>query len=122
MILVVDDEHSITDMVADILGEEGYEVRVCHDGMSALLNIKRDVPKLVLLDIGLPVMSGDLVLRELRASGFHHLPVIVTTASTNPERFLADGATAVLKKPFTLDRLIALVDWHTAGSSSGNPV
>ncbi len=109
MILVVDDEGAITDLVSDVLSEEGYQVRVCHDGASALLDILTDAPDLVLLDIGLPVMTGDLVLRELRATGFAWLPIIVTTAGTNPERYLADGATAILKKPFTLDQLIGLV-------------
>ncbi|HMQ34854.1 MAG TPA: response regulator [Chloroflexaceae bacterium] len=109
MILVVDDERSITDFVSDVLSEEGYRVRVCHDGASALLDIRRAPPDLVLLDIGLPVMTGDTVLRELRGGGFAALPVIVTTASTNAEQYLAVGATAILKKPFTLDRLIEIV-------------
>lgn len=113
MILVVDDERSITDFVSDVLSEEGYTVRVCHDGASALLDIHSDEPDLVLLDIGLPVMTGDTVLRELRATGYVHLPVIVTTASTNAEQYLSVGATAILKKPFTLDRLIEIVSTHT---------
>lgn len=113
MILVVDDEHAITDFVSDVLSEEGYQVKVCHDGASALLDIKSKPPDLVLLDIGLPVMTGDTVLRELRAAGFDGLPVIITTASTNAEQYLAVGATAILKKPFTLDRLLELVGLHT---------
>lgn len=112
MILVVDDERSITDFVSDVLSEEGYEVKVCHDGASALLDIRREPPDLVLLDIGLPVMTGDTVLRELRATGFQQLPIIVTTAGTNAEQYLAVGATAILKKPFTLDRLLDLVSRH----------
>jgi DNA-binding response OmpR family regulator len=115
MIFVVDDECAITDLVSDVLSEEGYQVRVCHDGASALLGIQTDAPDLVLLDIGLPVMTGDVVLRELRATGFDWLPIIITTAGTNPERYLADGATAILKKPFTLDRLIELVSCHAPG-------
>lgn len=112
MILIVDDERSITDFVADVLSEEGYHVRVCHDGASALLDIRSGAPDLVLLDIGLPVMTGDTVLRELRAGGYAELPVIITTAGTNPEQYLAVGATAILKKPFTLDRLIEIVEGH----------
>lgn len=112
LILVVDDERSITDFVSDVLSEEGYRVRVCHDGASALLAIRSETPDLVLLDIGLPVMTGDTVLRELRRDGYEGLPVIVTTASTNAEQYLGAGATAILRKPFTLDRLIAIVGDH----------
>lgn len=112
MILIVDDERSITDFVADVLSEEGYQVRVCHDGASALLAIQSHAPDLVLLDIGLPVMTGDTLLRELRANGFGQLPIIITTAGTNPERYMADGATAILKKPFTLDGLIKMIGSH----------
>lgn len=112
MILVVDDEHSITDFISDVLSEEGYTVKVCHDGASALIDIRNEEPELVLLDIGLPVMTGDTVLRELRANGYDQLPIIITTASTNAEQYLAVGATAILKKPFTLDRLIEIVGNH----------
>jgi DNA-binding response OmpR family regulator len=108
-VLVVDDERAITDFVSDALVEEGYEVTVCHDGASALLDIQREPPSLVLLDIGLPVMTGDLVLRELRASGYDELPIVVATAGTNPEQYLAIGANAVLKKPFTLEHLLNTV-------------
>lgn len=112
MILIVDDERSITDFIADVLSEEGYQVSVCHDGASALLAIRSAPPDLVLLDIGLPVMTGDSLLRELRGSGFGQLPIIITTASTNAERYLGEGATAILKKPFTLDRLIGIIGSH----------
>lgn len=108
-ILVVDDEQSITDFVQDILNEEGYKVDVCHDGASALLAIRQQPPDVVLLDIGLPVMTGDLVLRELRTRGFASLPVIITTAGTHPEQYLKQGATAILRKPFTLDQLLNLI-------------
>ena len=108
-VLVVDDERAITDFVSDVLIEEGYEVAVFHDGASALLDIQREAPALVLLDIGLPVMTGDLVLRELRANGFAHLPIVVATAGTNAEQYLAIGANAVLKKPFSLELLLNTV-------------
>ena len=108
-ILVVDDERAITDFVCDALSDEGYSIAICYDGASALVSLHERQPDLMLLDIGLPVMPGDQVLRELRAQGFALLPVVVATAGTNPEQYLAQGATAILKKPFTLDSLLDAV-------------
>jgi len=108
-ILVVDDERAITDFVFDALSDEGYSIAICHDGVSALVSLNERQPDLMLLDIGLPVMPGDQVLRELRAHGFALLPVVVATAGTNAEQYLAQGATAILKKPFTLDSLLNAV-------------
>jgi two-component system KDP operon response regulator KdpE len=116
-VLVVDDERAITDFVSDALVEEGYRVSVCHDGASALLDIRRKPPALVLLDIGLPVMTGDLVLRELRATGFDELPIVVATAGTNPEQYLNIGANAVLRKPFTLENLLNTVARFVEGGN-----
>lgn len=117
-ILVVDDERAITDFVLDALSEEGYVVDVCHDGATALRRIQADPPALVLLDIGLPVMTGDAVLREARARGCTRLPIVVATAGTNAEQYLALGATDILKKPFTLDRLLQVVAAHAGAKGA----
>lgn len=117
-ILVVDDERAITDFVLDALSEEGYAVAVCHDGATALRRMLAEPPALVLLDIGLPVMTGDVVLREARTRGLDQLPIVVATAGTNADQFLAMGATDILKKPFTLDRLLQIVAAHTGSSSA----
>lgn len=118
-ILVVDDERAITDFVLDALSEEGHDVAVCHDGATALRILQTEQPDLVLLDIGLPLMTGDAVLKELRSRGLVHLPVVVATASTNAEQYIAIGANDILKKPFTLDRLLDVVESQTNGRQGG---
>lgn len=105
-ILVVDDEVAITNLITETLGEEGYTTRVAHDGASALLDILNDPPALVILDIGMPVMTGDELLRRLRRNHFPDLPIIILTAGMNAERMLDHGATAVLAKPFDLNALL----------------
>jgi CheY-like chemotaxis protein len=110
-ILVVDDEEAIAFLVADALQEEGYTVRIHHDGASALLDIINDPPDLMLLDIAMPVMVGDELLRYLRRRGYV-LPVIVMTAGMQPGAYLAQGANAVLPKPFDLEHLLELVAQH----------
>lgn len=121
-ILVVDDERTITDFIFDVLQEEGYNVELCHDGASALVKILSAPPNLVLLDIGLPVMTGDEVLGQLRTRGYSWLPVVVTTATTNPEQYLARGANALLRKPFSLDRLLAVVAANVRPEPDGTPL
>lgn len=109
-ILVVDDHPEITDLVVEALTDEGYCVRVAHDGASALRAIRREPPDLLLVDIAMPVMCGDELLRRLRSDGFVQLPVIVMTADTRPERFRPMGANQLLRKPFDLDQLIQTVE------------
>jgi CheY-like chemotaxis protein len=111
-ILVVDDEVAIASLVADTLEEEGYQVQIFHDGASALLEIVHDPPDLVLLDIAMPVMVGDELLRYLRQHGYPDLPVIIMTAGLHPEQYLAQGASAVLPKPFDLEKMVDIVQRH----------
>ena len=105
-ILVVDDEVPITEFIAAVLQEEGYAVRIVHDGASALLQIIERPPCLVLLDIAMPVMVGDELLRYLRRKGFADLPVIIMTAGLHPEVYLSQGANDVLPKPFDMEVLL----------------
>lgn len=107
-IVVADDEEPIRSFVAEVLEEAGFVVQVVGDGASALAAIRASSPALALLDVAMPVMMGDEALRQLRADGLQ-TPIILMTAGTNPHRFLQDGATAVLSKPFDLDTLLALI-------------
>ncbi len=109
-ILIVDDHREITDMVAEALLDEGYSVRVAHDGLAALREIDRRRPDLILLDVAMPLMSGEQVLARLRDSAYARLPVILMTADRAPERLRALGADQLLRKPFDLGRLLQLVD------------
>jgi CheY-like chemotaxis protein len=79
------------------------------DGLSALAAIRVNPPDVALFDIAMPVMTGDEALRQLRADGLT-VPVVVMTASTNPQRFLQLGATIVLPKPFELTNLLAAIE------------
>lgn len=105
-VLVVDDEVPIAELVAEVLREEGYTVRIAHDGASALLDISMHCPGLVILDVAMPVLVGDELLRYLRRNGYDTLPVIMMTAGANPEVYYAHGATEVLPKPFDLNVLV----------------
>jgi DNA-binding response OmpR family regulator len=108
-IYIVDDERIITDLISEILEEEGYRVASFHDGASAFLEIIRHPPRLVLLDIGLPVMTGDEVLERLRQRGLITLPIIVMSAGAPLQRYRLRGATEILPKPFDIEKLLQRV-------------
>lgn len=108
-ILIVDDQREITDMVAEALTDEGYRVRIAHDGLAALHEIERRAPDVLLLDVAMPRLTGDQVLLRLRRHAKSSLPVILMTADRAPERFAGLGADQLLRKPFDLGYLLSLV-------------
>jgi CheY-like chemotaxis protein len=117
-IVVADDDEAIRLVVSDMLEEAGYAVQGVGDGLSALEAIRAGCPALALLDVTMPVMTGDVALQQLRADG-HPIPVIIMTAMPQPQRFLAAGATAVLAKPFAVERLLETVARVLAAPSAG---
>lgn len=108
-ILIVDDEAPIAQLLADVLDDEGYAIRVARDGASALIEILKRPPGLVILDVAMPVMLGSDLLVYLRRHGFEHLPIIIMTAGLSPMVYLSQGATEVLPKPFDVDLLVEKV-------------
>ena len=67
-VLLAEDDPAISDPLARALRREGYEVEVCGDGVSALESA-RELPDLLILDLGLPRLSGMEVLNRARSRG-----------------------------------------------------
>jgi len=111
-ILIVDDEATIAQLLADVLQDEGYNTRIASDGASALLEIIRQPPGLVLLDVAMPVMLGSDLLVYLRRHGFEKLPIIIMTAGLSPLVYLAQGATEDIPKPFDVDMVVDKVTYY----------
>jgi DNA-binding response OmpR family regulator len=112
-ILVVDDDPAIAALIAEVLTDEGYTVRLAYDASSALAAIAAQVPDLVLTDLLLPGMSGLELLRMVRARGHADLPIIVVTAAADRAADLTDAA-ACLAKPFEIDELLACVERYVS--------
>jgi CheY-like chemotaxis protein len=108
-ILVVEDEEPVQQLVADLLGDEGYHVLIAADGAQALALVRAERPSLILTDLMMPVMDGVELCRRLRADEqTRHLPIVVMTAAgRGPSE--AARADAYLAKPFDLDILLELV-------------
>ena len=108
-LLLVEDDKALGEGVRLGLRQEGYTVDWLEDGASALHALFSEDFDLLVLDLGLPRMSGLQVLRELRRSG-SALPVLILTARDATEDRIAGldaGADDYLVKPFDLDELKA---------------
>jgi CheY-like chemotaxis protein len=109
-ILVVDDEETIREVVADALQLEGYPVATASNGLEALRLFDREHPSLILLDMRMPILDGWAFAKELRRRGTA-VPIVVITAAQNARRWAEEiGAAAYLAKPFDLDDLIRIVE------------
>ncbi len=109
-VLVVDDERAMVGMVAALLGEDGYEVVTAYDGEAALKRHAEESPDLVILDRGLPKLSGDEVCRRIRATS--STPILMLTGEKGSDeraRLLDLGADDYLEKPFSKNELSARV-------------
>jgi two-component system, chemotaxis family, chemotaxis protein CheY len=112
-ILVVDDDPAILSTVADILEFEGYIVEVAANGAEGLMVLERVQPRLVLLDMRMPVLDGWDFARALRERGIF-LPILVMTAAQDARRWAQEiGAAGYVSKPFELlDLLTAVASFH----------
>ena len=112
-VLVVDDEPAIQMVVADALADEGHEARTAGSGREALALLDRWLPDIILLDLTLPEMSGQAFRAAQRALGGprSEVPVILVTGAHQQDGLVQEmGALGMLRKPFDLDALIALVN------------
>jgi len=112
-VLVVDDEPTITEVVARYLERAGYRTRVAADGIQALELAASQRPDLVLLDLMLPGIDGLEVMRRLRELGRDRIAVILLTAKgEESDRVigLRLGADDYVVKPFSPAELVARVD------------
>src|SRR6201996_124570 len=112
-VLVVDDEPTITEVVARYLSRAGYATRVAANGREALDAAATQRPDLVVLDLMLPGIDGLEVMRRLRDQDRDRIAVILLTAkSEESDRVigLRLGADDYVVKPFSPAELVARVD------------
>lgn len=111
-ILVVDDAPDNVLLVQTILEEEGYEISTADNGFSALKQIDKSVPDLVLLDVMMPGMDGYEVTKRIRQNTeLPFIPILLITAHDNASvvQGLDMGADDFIRKPVEMDELLARV-------------
>jgi len=110
-ILVVEDDKSLQAYLKELLLDNGYNVQTENDGPVALESLKKGLPDLVILDLGLPTMSGETVMAEIRKK-YPELPVLILTAKdsiTDIVSGLSLGADDYITKPFNADEFLARI-------------
>lgn len=121
-VLVVDDDDAVRDLIATVLGDEGYRVWTAEDGREALSLLGATRPALVLMDVNMPRLDGlstcQLIHGDARTAT---LPVIIMSARPLARAQLRDcRADGFLPKPFDLDRLIDEVAAHAGAPVVGS--
>lgn len=110
-ILVAEDDETILDGIRSFLTDNNYLVDAVGDGAAALESVKRHKPDLVILDLGLPKITGESVCREIKKQ-FPDLPIIILTAKTQTSDIVSGfklGADDYISKPFELEELMARI-------------
>lgn len=110
-ILLVEDERMLAEILADTLGDRGFEVEVAYDGREALEAVRRASPDVLVTDIMMPQMDGYTLVKRLRGEGYE-VPVLFLTARSATEdvvRGFETGGDDFLRKPFAIDELIVRV-------------
>jgi DNA-binding NtrC family response regulator len=108
-VLIVDDDEDWRGVMADVLSEEGFSVSTANDGRAACVSVRRSRPEVVVTDFDMPVMTGRELLAWLRSRD-RTLPVVIVTAAD--ELAIATNcpdAFRVLRKPTTVDTIVAAV-------------
>lgn len=113
-ILLVEDEPQLRKYIQDLLVEQGYSVHTAERGTEALEIVAKVQPNLIVLDLGLPDMTGESLCRTLRDS-YPEMSIVILTGKSAPENVingLSIGADDYIVKPFDGAELVARISAH----------
>lgn len=107
-VLIVEDEDEIVEILKTFLERHGgYQVSSASDGITALIEVGRSRPHLLILDILIPGVDGIEVCRRIKADGANKTAIIAISGQSDAEgRIVQAGADAFLPKPLDLDKLL----------------
>lgn len=116
-IMIADDDPGIVDAIEMLLEFEGYEVTSTVDG-STVLDMKDELPDLLLLDIWMSGEDGRDICKKLKQlESTKNIPVIMISASRDVEdSAIAAGANDFLAKPFEMDELLKKISLLVSGT------
>ncbi len=108
-ILIVDDEPDLLEVISIRLKKSGFEIIQGKDGKEALDLTRQMLPDLIIIDVYLPYINGDEVVRIIKADeALKHIPIILISATLKSisEKFQNCGANTYKTKPFESEDLI----------------
>ena len=106
-VLIVEDEEEIVDILKSFFQRDGgYEISSANDGITALIEVGRAKPDLLILDILIPGVDGIEVCRRIKADSTNKTAIIAISGQAETEKkVLQAGADAFMAKPIDLDKL-----------------
>ena len=113
-LLVIEDDVEINGLLVRLLRDKGYDVDTAFSGSEGGMILERNTYDLILLDLMLPGLSGEEIIKKLRNDG-NLIPIIVISAKidvTNKVNVLGLGADDFISKPFDNDEVIARIEAH----------
>jgi DNA-binding response OmpR family regulator len=113
-ILMIEDGRSLVLAVSDRLTAQGYEFEAAYDGLSGLEKARAGNWDLLLVDLMLPGLDGEMLIRQLRSEGATVPVLIVTAKNQMADRVagLKGGADDYITKPFSFDEFLARIEAH----------
>jgi twitching motility two-component system response regulator PilG len=122
LVLVADDSATVRSVVGGVLEMRGYRVVTAADGLEALAAMNRESPDLILLDASMPRMDGYQVCKVLKQNPeTNQIPVLLVSGNAgllDRMKGTVSGAAGYLEKPFSSEKLLALVQRHSARSAT----
>ena len=112
-ILIVEDENLIAKVLSIRFENLGYKVTVAYDGEAGLAAVKKEKPDLVMLDIGLPKIDGNMLCELIKTdAALKHIKVVMLTGKRlvgDMENAFQAGADLYVNKPYEWERLLAQI-------------
>lgn len=122
-LLIIEDDVNINEMLQEAFGKKGYEVVSAYSGTEGILRIEKETYQMVILDLMLPGMDGQQVLKNIREKS--NVPLIVLSAKDELDTkvdLLMSGASDYMTKPFELKELEARVLVQLRNAAGKNEV
>ncbi len=114
MILLAEDDEDVREMLAFTLSSRGFAVEAVADGRAVMASMARKRPCLLILDLVMPVMTGQQVLAQMKAEHLDHIPVCVISALGGP---MPVEAIASLCKPFDIAEIVSIAAKYCSQAS-----